>query len=210
MARLHRPSGFKAGIAIGAAIALCGVMFGVAVASIPSSTGVINACYSTKTGALRVIDAPSKHCVSGERALSWTKSAPTSAVSTPLGGLPCTLAAGITGALNAAVDPTTGVVTLRCVATTLSVVSNVALTRIELQTPLQPIPHVCLNAKTCSLSLPPGSVASAIIYAAVPFHITCPGAVTQGSGFDTTHTINWNQCTNVTLTSSMTVKITAP
>ncbi len=210
MARLHRPTGFKAGIAIGAALALCGVLFGVTVASIPSSAGVINACYSTKTGALRVIDAPGKHCVTGERPLSWTKSVPASAVSTPLGGLPCALTPDITGTLNAAIDPSTGLVTLRCLATTLSVVSNVALTRIELQTPLHPIPHVCLNAKTCSLSLPPGSVASAIIYASVPFHITCPGAVTQGSGFDTTHTINWNQCLNVTLTSSETVTITSP
>lgn len=39
MARLHRPSGFKAGIAIGAALALVGVLFGVAVASIPSRAG---------------------------------------------------------------------------------------------------------------------------------------------------------------------------
>ena len=41
MVRLHRPGGFKAGIAIGAALALVGVLFGVAVASIPSSSGVI-------------------------------------------------------------------------------------------------------------------------------------------------------------------------
>jgi hypothetical protein len=210
MARLHRPSGLAAGIAIGAAIALSGVLFGVTVASIPSSNGVINACYNIKTGALRVVDAPGKHCVTGEGPLSWTKSVPASAVLNPLAGLPCALTPDITGTLNAAVDPGTGLVTLRCVATTLSVVSNVALTRIELQTSLQPIPHVCLNAKTCSLSLPPGSVASAIIYASVPFHITCPGAVTQGSGFDTTHTINWNQCLNVNLASSQTVKITSP
>jgi hypothetical protein len=210
MARLHRPSGFVTGIAIGAALALSGVLFGVTVASIPSSTGVINACYSTKTGALRVIDAPTKHCVAGERALSWTKSAPASAFSAPLAGLPCALTPTVTGTLNAAVDPSSGLVTLRCVATTLSVVSNVALSHIEIQTPLNPVPHVCLNAKTCSLSLPPGSVASAIVYSAVPFHITCPGAVTQGSGFDTTHTVNWSECLNVTLTSSETVKITVP
>lgn len=47
---------------------------GIAVASIPSASGVFHGCYSKKTGALRLID-PSKQqkCHAGEAAVSWNK-----------------------------------------------------------------------------------------------------------------------------------------
>jgi hypothetical protein len=210
MARLHRPSGLKAGIAIGAALALVGVLFGVAVASIPSSTGVISACYSTSTGALRVIDAPSKHCVSGERALSWNKNAPAPVIPS-LGDLSCSPTPVITGTLFTEVDPVTGVVTLKCF-TALKVTSNVVLSRIVLQSSTSPdAQQDCLDSKVCSFALPPGTTdADALIYSSVPFHITCPGAAVQGSFFDTTHTINIGRCQNVKMTSSKTVVVKAP
>ena len=210
MARLHRPSGFKTGIAIGAALALVGVLFGVAVASIPSSSGVISACYSTSTGALRVIDAPSKHCLSGERALTWNKNAPAPVIPS-LGDLSCSPTPVITGTLYTEVDPVTGVVTIKCF-TTLKVSSNVVLSRIVLQSSLSPDAyHDCLDSKVCSFALPPGTTdADALIYSSVPFHIICPGAAVQGSFFDTTHTINVGRCQNVKMTASKTVTITAP
>ena len=210
MVRLHRPGGFKAGIAIGAALALVGVLFGVAVASIPSSAGVISACYNTKTGALRVIDAPSKRCGSGERPLSWQKNGPAPVVPS-LGNLACSPTPVITGTLYTEVDPVTGVVTLKCF-TTLKVVSNVLLSRIVLQSSYAPDAHLeCLDTKVCSFALPPGTTdADALIYSSVPFHITCPGAAVQGSFFDTTHTISIGRCQNVKMTSSRTVTITAP
>jgi hypothetical protein len=210
MIRQQRPRGFTAGIAIGTAIALVGFLFGVAVASIPSSSGVISACYSTKTGALRVIDAPSKHCVSGERALSWSKSGPAPAVPA-VGDLSCSPTPVITGTLYTDVDPVTGVVTLRCF-TTLKVSSNVLLSQIFLQASSDPnAHHDCSNTKVCSFALPPGTTdADALVYASVPFHITCPGAAIQGSFFDATHTINVGRCQNVKMTSSKTVIISAP
>ena len=210
MVRLHRPSGFKAGIAIGTAIALVGFLFGVAVASIPSSTGVITACYSTTTGALRVIDSPSRRCVSGERGLSWNKNAPAPVVPS-VGDLSCSPTPVITGTLFTDVDPITGVVTLRCL-TTLKVTSNVVLSLIVLQSSFVPTTHHdCLESKACSFALPPGTTdADALIYASVPFHITCPGAAVQGSFFDTTHTINVGRCQNVKMTASRTVIVTAP
>jgi hypothetical protein len=47
---------------------------GIAYASIPASTGVISGCYSTSTGALRVIDtATTTSCNSGESSLNWNQ-----------------------------------------------------------------------------------------------------------------------------------------
>jgi collagen triple helix repeat protein len=60
-------------IAIVAGFAL--VVAGVAYAAIPDSSGVIHGCYSTKTGALRVIDSAAK-CGSGEIALNWNQQGP--------------------------------------------------------------------------------------------------------------------------------------
>lgn len=48
----------------------------VAFASIPDSAGVINGCYATKTGALRVIDTATQSCARGEVALSWNQVGP--------------------------------------------------------------------------------------------------------------------------------------
>jgi type VI secretion system secreted protein Hcp len=48
-----------------------------AVASIPDSEGVIRACYSTRTGAVRVIDGEAgATCQRGERALDWNQRGP--------------------------------------------------------------------------------------------------------------------------------------
>ena len=210
MARLHRPSGFKAGITIGTALALVGFLFGVAVASIPSSSGVISACYSTSTGALRVIDAPTKHCASGERALSWNKTGPPP-IAPAIGDLACSPTPVITGTLYTDVDPVTGVVTFRCF-TTLKVTSNVVLSQIVLQSSAAPDEHHdCFDSRVCSFALPPGTTdADALIYSSVPFHITCPGAAVQGSFFDTTHTINVGRCQNVKMTASKAVIVKAP
>lgn len=171
---------------------------------------MISACYNTKTGALRVIDAPSKRCASGERALSWQKAAPAPVIPS-LGDLSCSPTPVITGTLYTEVDPVTGVVTLKCL-TTLKVVSNVVLSRIVLQSSFVPDAHLdCLDSKTCSFALPPGTAdADALIYSSVPFHITCPGAAAQGSFFDTTHTVHIGRCQNVKMTSSRTVTVTAP
>lgn len=47
---------------------------GVAFATIPGSTGVINGCYEKRTGILRVIDTEAgKRCLSFETAISWNQ-----------------------------------------------------------------------------------------------------------------------------------------
>jgi hypothetical protein len=209
MARLQRPSGLRAGIAVGTAIALVGFLFGVAVASIPSSSGVISACYSTKTGALRIIDAPSKHCVSGERALSWTKSAPAPAVPS-VGDLACSPTPATSGTLFTEVDPYSGVVTLKCLMV-LRVSSSLVLSQVSMQSNLSAeAHHDCSNTKTCTFALPPGTTdAEVLMYASVPFHFTCPGTAVQGSFFDQAHSINVGRCQNVKINSSKTVIVSA-
>jgi len=46
---------------------------GVAMASIPNSDGVIDGCYNSGTGALRVIDTSSQQCSFKETAISWNQ-----------------------------------------------------------------------------------------------------------------------------------------
>jgi Collagen triple helix repeat (20 copies) len=58
-----------------AATAVALVVAGVAYAAIPDSGGVIRGCYSTKNGALRVIDSSAK-CTNGELALNWNQQGP--------------------------------------------------------------------------------------------------------------------------------------
>lgn len=48
----------------------------VAWAVIPDSNGAIHGCRSTKSGALRVIDAPSQSCKSTETPLDWNQQGP--------------------------------------------------------------------------------------------------------------------------------------
>lgn len=46
---------------------------GVAVASIPNSDGVIDGCYNSGSGALRVIDTSSQQCSPKETSISWNQ-----------------------------------------------------------------------------------------------------------------------------------------
>jgi hypothetical protein len=45
----------------------------VAFASIPDSSGVINGCFQTQHGQLRVIDPATQHCLPSETAISWNQ-----------------------------------------------------------------------------------------------------------------------------------------
>jgi hypothetical protein len=57
-----------------AATAMLAGAAGVALATIPGSTGVINGCYEKRTGILRVIDAEAgKTCLSFETPISWNQ-----------------------------------------------------------------------------------------------------------------------------------------
>jgi len=46
---------------------------GVAVASIPDSTGVIYGCYTKSTGTIRIIDRSVTNCKTGETSISWNQ-----------------------------------------------------------------------------------------------------------------------------------------
>lgn len=73
MPRFGRPS---PGVVMGG-LALMIATSGVAVAAIPSSSGVVNACYSKRTGTVRVVDKAKKQkCRKGEKALSWSQKGP--------------------------------------------------------------------------------------------------------------------------------------
>jgi hypothetical protein len=73
----HAPSGARgrrlAAVAVGLVLTLAGG--GAALATIPDG-GTINACYATKSGAVRVIDASSAQCKSTESPLSWNQTPP--------------------------------------------------------------------------------------------------------------------------------------
>ena len=59
---------------VGALIALGGIAY----ATIPDVSGLISACYSSTSGALRVIDSAAK-CSAAERAISWNQTGPAGA-----------------------------------------------------------------------------------------------------------------------------------
>jgi hypothetical protein len=58
-----------------AAIIGAAIVGGVAIASIPDGNGTIHGCYSS-TGTLRVIDAATQSCASGQTALNWNQQGP--------------------------------------------------------------------------------------------------------------------------------------
>jgi collagen triple helix repeat protein len=62
----------RSGRRIGVLGVLALMVAGIAYAAIPDSSGVIHGCYSTKNGALRVIDSAAK-CGTGEIALNWNQ-----------------------------------------------------------------------------------------------------------------------------------------
>lgn len=71
---------------------------GIAAAAIPSADGTITGCFTTKTGALRIIDA-SQQCARGEQRLTWNQTGPTGATG-PVGPIGATGAAGPPGPIG--------------------------------------------------------------------------------------------------------------
>jgi hypothetical protein len=64
-------------VLIAAAVAAVTVGTGVATGAIPGNDGTVTACYTTKNGTLRVIDAESgAACAKGEQQLSWNQQGP--------------------------------------------------------------------------------------------------------------------------------------
>ena len=206
-----RVSGLKAGLVIGTTIALLGIGVGVTMASIPASGGTINACYSTATGALRVIDYPSHHCGSGERLLRWNQTTVAGAVPLlAMQGTACS-SIGAAGKLTLGVDPGTGQVTFTC-KTQLTVKGGVMLAKIDiLAGPSGPPAQECLNAMSCSVSLPYGLTDAQVnISAATAFTYTCPGGIFPESAYtDVTRTIYLASCTGISTNTDQTVLVAA-
>jgi len=48
----------------------------LAVGAIPAPDGTVNACFSTRTGSLRVVDSRKRKCRKGERAIAWSQRGP--------------------------------------------------------------------------------------------------------------------------------------
>ena len=209
MASLVRSRAFMFGTSIGAAIALVGVLLGVAVASIPNTNGVIYGCYSKTTGALRVIDAPSKHCASTERAIHWNQQGAAGAISlTALDNTSCQLPSG-KATTHLAINAASGEVTITCMAM-LSVKSSLKMTRILITAP--PAGNAskeCDNTTACSLLLPLGTLANVDMRAASDFNYTCPGGTLQGSYLDVYRTFFQAQCTGFTLHGDATIPVSA-
>jgi len=205
MSQLARPRGFRTGIAVGAAIALLGVAIGISAASIPSANGSIYACVTASTGALRVINYPSRHCSSTEKLLRWNQAdAPGTVQLSALEGTACSVATK-QAVLHTHVDPASGVVTLRC-DSTLRVDGPVVMSKIVLSSVSAGSSKECHNAKACSLELPFGTLDGvAELYSDAAFEYQCPGATRQGSYVDVTRTIFQAQCSSVTLTGDKTV-----
>jgi hypothetical protein len=62
----------KYGVALATAVAVSAAA-GAAWATIPDSNGVIHACFDSKSGALRVLDAPSHSCTKFETSIDWNQ-----------------------------------------------------------------------------------------------------------------------------------------
>jgi hypothetical protein len=71
--RLFTPRTPRFVLAVVVFAALAAIAGSVALATIPSSSGVISACYSRSGGALRVIDSTVTNCKSGETSLDWNR-----------------------------------------------------------------------------------------------------------------------------------------
>jgi hypothetical protein len=70
--RLRSRMGVPSPATVIALIALVVALGGVTYAAIPSGDGTVSGCYSTASGALRVVDAgKDEKCRSGERAIAW-------------------------------------------------------------------------------------------------------------------------------------------
>jgi hypothetical protein len=209
MTRVRVSGGLRAGVVIGAAIALLGFGVGATVASIPASAGTINACYSTATGALRVIDYPSHHCASGERLLRWNQASTAGAVPLlALQGTACS-AVGAEGEVYVDVAQGTGAVTFTC-KTLLSVQSTVKLATIDLLAypSGQPPARECLNATSCSVPLPYGWTSAQVIMTAdTDFLYTCPGALAEPGNPNVTRTIFHASCSGITMGNDQTVAV---
>lgn len=210
MERTWKISGLRVGTAVGAAIALVGIAFGVTLASIPATAGTINACYNTSTGALRVIDYPSHHCATGERTLRWNQTSVAGAVSlVALAGTSCSGIGGA-GTLYLDVTPGTGAVTLTC-ETLLTVQSGIMLTEIDLSTSPtgQGLTQRCLNTSRCSLRVPYGATAQIAIIASRDVAFTCPGDSVVSTGTpDTTHSQFSGSCPGFALSADRTMAVT--
>jgi hypothetical protein len=206
---MRLPGGLKIGIVIVAAIGLLGFGAGATLASIPASAGTINACYSTATGALRVIDYPSHHCTRGERLLRWNQTS--AAGSVPLLALEGTACSAIGGQGTVYVDVTagTGAVTITC-KTLLSVHSAVTLTTIDLSAGPS-LTSACSNATSCSLLVPYGTTSGQVtITSTADFLYTCPGARAAPGTPDVTRTHYLGVCLGITMTGDQVVVVSAP
>jgi hypothetical protein len=208
MERTPKTAGLRVGIAVGAAIALLGIAFGVTVASIPATGGTISACYTTSTGALRVIDYPSHRCTSRERLLRWNQTSAAGAV--PPVAIAGTACSGIGGGGTIYVDvtPGTGVVTLIC-KTLLMVQSTVKLTLITLSAgpPGQgEFTQQCENTTSCSLLVPFGLTPAQItMNADTDFTYTCPGSIMSTGVPDTTRTHFLGFCSGLSMNANRTL-----
>jgi hypothetical protein len=210
LARLSRS--LRIGIAVGAAIGLLGFGVGATIASIPASGGTINACYSTTTGALRVIDYPRHHCSSGERFLRWNQTQVAGAVALlALQGTGCS-SIGAAGRVYLDVAQGTGVVTITC-KTVLKVQSSLTLSSIDLYTgpngqPTTQLARECLDATSCAATMPYGLTAARVTLAAdTDFYYTCPGSIRQGATPDVTRTLYQATCDGISMSSDRTVLV---
>lgn len=62
-------------LVVAAIVSGVGIAGGAAFAAIPGSGGVINGCYSTKNGALSVVDSAAK-CPNGTSSITWNQTGP--------------------------------------------------------------------------------------------------------------------------------------
>jgi hypothetical protein len=207
MEQVRKTVGMRAAIAIGMAVALLGVGIGVTVASIPAANGTINTCYSTRTGALRVIDYPTKRCVSGERLLRWNQTGPSNIAA--LRGTPCTAGGGTAGTLAVTVSATDGQVEMQC-RTVLSVTGTLALDRIDFANGQStgPIVKECTVVSACAASYPLGTTTASVhLFWTSAFGYTCPGAPATRSRLLTAQ-IHYGECLNVAMTVNRAVPVT--
>ncbi len=94
-----RIAAFVRSLRIPVVLAVIALVAGAAAnASIPGSGGKIYACYKTSGGAVRLINYPTKKCVTGEKLITWNQTGPTG----PQGLTGAQGPQGVTGATGSA------------------------------------------------------------------------------------------------------------
>jgi hypothetical protein len=204
-------------VGVAVLIAAGGIGYGVARADIPDS-GIINGCYNTRTGILRVIDLSGhQSCNPGETALSWNQVGPQG----PAGPQGPTGPAGPPGPALASIDQLNGIACDGVASKPASVHVNYG-TGIEAPLTFTCVTHLVANPGTFTFNVTGGTISTSITNVPLPTNgwsltgqidlggsVTIPAASIKLSNVPFNVTADMGGFSNVQVTGSLSFTSTA-